>query len=155
MPTLPRDPAESAAPSIATASAARESARLLARSLPKTADMVQLRVDEPDAPSEPVAVPAEAFRLLLTILSKMADGNAVRVISDGDELSTGDAAEMLNVSRPYVIKLLDEGHIPSHRVGTHRRVRAGDVLAYRDEHFRARKGVLDRMAAIDQELGLT
>lgn len=148
-------PADLATPSAADASAARESARVLARSLSRAADAVHLRIDEPDAPQESVTVPAEAARLLLTILTKMGNGNAVRVISDDDELSTGDAAQVLNVSRPYVIKLLDEGTIPSHRIGTHRRVLAKDVMAYRDEHFRARKAVLDRMAAIDQELGLT
>jgi excisionase family DNA binding protein len=59
------------------------------------------------------------------------------------------------VSRPYVVRLLDEGQIPSHKVGTHRRALFKDVMAYREEQCRARSAVLDRMAAIDQELGLT
>jgi hypothetical protein len=51
--------------------------------------------------------------------------------------------------------LLDDGHIPSYKVGKHRRVRYADAVAYRDEHYRARSAILDEMAAIDQELGLT
>ena len=112
-------------------------------------------IEEPDGTGEPITVPSAAFRLLLTILSEMARGNAVRVIPHHAELTTGEAAELLNVSRPYVVRLLDEGQIPSHRVGTHRHVLFNDVMAYRDEHYRARSAVLDRMAAIDQELGLT
>jgi excisionase family DNA binding protein len=84
----------------------------------------------------------------------MARGNAVRVIPQHAELTTGEAAELLNVSRPYVVRLLDEGRIPSHKVGTHRRVLLKDAMAYREEHYRPRSAVLDRMAAIDQELGL-
>jgi excisionase family DNA binding protein len=70
-------------------------------------------------------------------------------------LTTQEAAELLNVSRPYVVRLLDEGRIPSHRVGTHRRVLFKDVINYRDENRRARGAVLDRLTALDQELGLS
>jgi excisionase family DNA binding protein len=90
----------------------------------------------------------------VAILSEMARGNAVRVIPHHAELTTGEAAELLNVSRPYVVRLLDEGRIPSHKVGTHRRVLLKDAMAYREEHYRARSAVLDQIAAIDQELGL-
>lgn len=85
---------------------------------------------------------------MLTILSEMARGNAVRVIPHHAELTTGEAANLLNVSRPYVVRLLDEGRIPSHKVGTHRHVDLKDVMAYREERYRARSDVLDRMAAI-------
>ncbi len=75
-------------------------------------------------------------------------------MDDDAELTTTEAAELLNVSAPYAIKMLDEGKIPSRRVGTHRRARLIDVLAYRDEQYQTRKVILDRMAAMDQELGL-
>ena len=155
MTALTFDPAEPVVPSAADTVAARESVPRLVGALATANGTVRLRLDEPDGSNEPIAVPSGAFRLLLAILSEMAHGNAVRVIPHHAELTTGEAAELLNVSRPYVVRLLDEGQIPSRKVGTHRRTLLKDVMAYRDEHYRARSAVLDRMAAIDQELGLT
>jgi excisionase family DNA binding protein len=146
---------EPVAPSAADTLVARESARRLVGTPAKANGTVRLRVEEPGGTSQPITVPSAAFRLLLTILSEMANGNAVRVIPHHAELTTGEAAELLNVSRPYVVRLLDEGQIPFYRVGTHRRVLFKDVVAYREQHYRARSAVLDQMAAIDQELGLT
>jgi len=155
MKALAFDPTEPVTPSAADTVAARESAPRLADALAKANGTVRLRLDEPEGANEPITVPATAFRLLVAILTEMARGSAVRVIPFHAELTTGEAAELLNVSRPYVVRLLDEGQIPSHRVGTHRRALFKDVMAYREEHYRARSAVLDRMAAIDQELGLT
>ena len=116
---------------------------------------MQLRVGEPDGTNDPVVIPTAAFRLLVHILAEMANGHAVRLIPHHAELTTQEAAALLNVSRPYVVRLLDEGRIPSHRVGTHRRVLFKDVTAYKAEHRRARGAALDRLTALDQELGLT
>ena len=154
MNTLTADLTDPIAPTAADARFARESSRLLASSLPATNGTVHLRVEEPNAPTEAVAVPAAAFRLLLSILDGMGKGRAVRVIEDNPEVTTGEMAKLLNVSTPYAIKMLDDGKIPSRLVGTHRRALLADVLAYRDEQYNARKAILDRMAAIDQELGL-
>jgi excisionase family DNA binding protein len=151
MATLSADPV---APSPADTEFARTSARLLAPSLATATGTVRLRVEEPNGPTEAVAVPAAAFRMLLSILDEMAKGKAVRVIEDNPEVTTGEMAKLLNVSAPYAIKMLDEGKIPSRFVGTHRRARLVDVLAYRDEQYAARKAILDHMSAIDQELGL-
>ena len=155
MTTLIFDPSEPIAPTHADTLVARESARRLVPALAKANGTMQLRVEGPNGTNEPIAVPTAAFRLFLTILAEMASGNAVRLIPHHAELTTTEAAELLNVSRPFVVKLLDEGQIPSRLVGKHRRVMFKDVMAYRGEHFRARSAVLDRMAAIDQELGLT
>jgi len=151
MTTLATDPAQ---PSAADTEFARVSARILSPSLATASGTVRLRVEEPNAPTEAVAVPAAAFRMLLSILDGMAKGKAVRVIEDNPEVTTGEMARLLNVSAPYAIKMLDEGKIPSRLVGKHRRARLVDVLAYRDEQYTARKAVLDHMAAMDQELGL-
>jgi excisionase family DNA binding protein len=62
---------------------------------------------------------------------------------------------LLNVSRPYLVRLLDEKRIPCHRVGTHRRVLFNDLMAYKAEHRRARRSALDELTQLDQELGLT
>lgn len=76
------------------------------------------------------------------------------VNTTADHVPPAALAKLLNISAPHAIKMLDEGKIPSRRVGKHRRARLADVLAYRDEQYTGRKTVLDRMAAIDQELGL-
>lgn len=134
---------------------AREAARLLASSLPDASGAIRLRVEEPNAPGETIAIPASALRGLVSILEGMAKGNAVHVLEQHPEVTTGEMAKLLNVSAPYAIKMLDEGKIPSRLVGKHRRARLADVLAYRAAQYTARKAVLDQMAAIDQELGLT
>ena len=121
---------------------------------PPPGGAVRLRVDEPNAPHEAAVVPEVAFRLLLKILHEMASGHSVHVIPDRAAIGNGDIADLLNCSRPHAIKLLDEGRIPSHRLGTHRRAQLQDVMAYREEHYQARKAILDRMSGIDQELGL-
>jgi excisionase family DNA binding protein len=133
---------------------ARESAGRLARQLAKANGSVQLRVTDPDGTSETVTIPTAAFRLLVTIVAEMASGNAMRLIPHHAELTTQEAAELLNVSRPYLVRLLDEGRIPFHRVGTHRRVLFKDVATYRAEHRRARGAALDELTGLDQELGL-
>lgn len=148
----PHDPI---VPSDVDAAFAREAARLLTSSLPDADGAVHLRVEEPNVPGEAIAVPASALRGLISILQGMAKGNAVHVLEQHPEVTTGEMAKLLNVSAPYAIKMLDEGKIPSRLVGKHRRARLADVLAYRDTQYKARKAVLDQMAAIDQELGLT
>lgn len=155
MTTLAFDPTEPVTPSDADAALARESARRLAPQLATANGTVQLRVVEPDGRSEAVTIPTVAFRLLVTILAEMASGNAVRLIPHQAELTTQEAAELLNVSRPYLVRLLDGNRIPFYRVGTHRRVLFKDVMAYKAEHRRARKATLDRLSALDQDLGLT
>jgi excisionase family DNA binding protein len=155
MTALAFDPSVPVAPSEADAVLARESARRLAPQLAKANGALQLRVVEPDGRSDVIAIPTTAFRLLMTILAEMASGNAVRLIPHQAELTTQEAAELLNMSRPYLVKLLDGGRIPFHRVGTHRRLLFKDVMAYKAEHRRARKATLDRLSALDQELGLS
>src|SRR6266403_168024 len=102
------DPNEPVAPSEADAPLARESARRPAPQLAKANGSMEMRVVDPDGTSETVTIPASAFRLQVTILAEMASGNAVRLIPHHAELTTQEAAELLNVSRPYLVRLLDD-----------------------------------------------
>ena len=103
---------------------------------------------------EVVDLPAPALRLLRDILDRMARGKGVALTTLHAELSTRQAAELLQVSRTHLVQLLDEGRIPCRMVGSHRRVRAEDILVWRREtEFRRRKA-LDGLTARDQKLGL-
>jgi excisionase family DNA binding protein len=100
-------------------------------------------------------IPTFALRLLAQILSDMHQGKPVTLVPNHAELTTQQVAAMLHVSRPYVIKLLDQGAIPHRTVGRHRRVRYDDLKAYIDRQAEARKATLRELIAYDEELGIS
>ena len=106
------------------------------------------------ASTEPIALPHSAAKFLIEGLAELAKGNDVRLLPVHTELTTQEAAALLNLSRPYVVRLLDGGKIPSHRVGTHRRVRLDDVLAYKRELDADRLDALKKLVAEAQELDM-
>ena len=99
-------------------------------------------------------IPAAAVRMLIRILEEMARGNAVTLIPVRAELTTQEAADMLSISRPSLIQLLDEGKIEFRRVGTHRRVRFEGLMAYKRRADADRRAALAELAACDQEMGI-
>ena len=101
---------------------------------------------------ESIALPASAFALLFRILNEMAAGHAVTLVSSESELTTQQVAEALNVSRPYIVRLLEEGAIPHRKVGTHRRVLLVDLLEYKSRDTDERLKVLDELATLSQVL---
>jgi excisionase family DNA binding protein len=140
-------------PSEAEAGLAKETSRVLASRLKKGAAM-KLRIVDDDSGQATVKLPAPAVGLLLRILEEMARGNAVTIIPVHAELTTQEAADMLNISRPSLIQLLDEGNIEYRRVGTHRRVRLEAVMKYKRQMDEQRRAALRELAAYDQELGI-
>jgi excisionase family DNA binding protein len=99
------------------------------------------------AEAEPIELPAGAVALLLDILAVMSTGRGVTIIPENAELTTVEAADVLNVSRPYLIKLLEDGEIPHRKVGKHRRIRMEDVMDYKEAIDREREAVLDELVA--------
>jgi len=98
--------------------------------------------------------PAQLRSILEKLLLETAQGHAVALVSLEEELSTQQAADVLNVSRPFLIGLLEDGQIPFYRVGTHRRVKLEDVLAFKTENKRKRLEVLAELTEQAQELGM-
>jgi excisionase family DNA binding protein len=111
---------------------------------------VRFHIDD-EKEEQPIDLPAGAVALLRDILEAMAAGRGLVLISENSELTTVEAANLLNVSRPFLIKLLDEGAIPHRKVGKHRRVRIEDVMNYKLKIDRDREAVLDQLVADAQE----
>ena len=133
---------------------AEASSRILAQHLPSQPADVQLRLVKDGQETEVVTVPVVALALFLRLLKEMAHGHAVTLLPLHTELTTQQAADLLNVSRPYLIRLLEDGQISYRKVGTHRRVQLRDILAYKERTDTDRRAALDELAAEAQRLGL-
>jgi len=93
-----------------------------------------------------IALPDKLYRLLVRIVNDLADGKAVSLTSDAQEMTTQQAANFLGVSRQFLVRILDEGKIPFHRAGTHRRVYLQDLISFRKERDRRRHEAIATMA---------
>jgi excisionase family DNA binding protein len=145
---------ETVAPTEADTRLAQDSSRRLAAHKFGRRSSVRIQLVDEDKEGESVAVPVSALRLFLHLLGEMSQGNAVTLIPTRAELTTQQAADLLSVSRPYLVKLLDEGRIPFRSVGKYRRVRFDDLLAYKQKDDEARARILDQLTAEAQELGM-
>jgi len=149
---MPQTTTASMLPSEADAALAKETGRVLASRLGDN-NLVRLQIMDGGSRAT-VKLPAAAARLLVRILDEMARGNAVTLIPVHAELTTQEAADMLHISRPSLIQLLDEGKMEYRRVGTHRRVRFDALMKYKRQADAARRAVLAELAAYDQEIGI-
>lgn len=141
-------------PTEADIALARESGRALSAVLQTGADAQQLDFRDDAGRVRAVQIPTAALRLLLEALTEIGQGNAVSILPIHAELTTQEAADVLNVSRPFLVQLLEKGDMPFHKVGTHRRVRYQDVIAYKTHIDAQRHQALDELAAQAQELGM-
>lgn len=101
---------------------------------------------------EQITLPSSAVRLLISLLSAMADGEAVTLIPVHAELTTQQAADLLGVSRPFLVKQLEDGLIPHRKVGTHRRISFTDLMTYRRTVMERRERALEELTADGQAM---
>lgn len=149
-----RTQATPALPSEQEVNLARESSRALSIHMKSKVETQEICIVDDKGEHEPVKVPAAAMRMLLDILAEMAQGNAVSLIPVHAELTTQEAADILNVSRPYLVKLIESKTIDFRKVGTHRRIRYQDVMDYKKQIDADREKALDELTAQAQELGM-
>lgn len=115
-------------------------------------DLVEIRAED-GGPA--IEVPLPAFRLLLEILRGLSTGDGVAVVRTHAELTTQEAADLLNVSRPFLIGLIQKELIPCRRVGNRRKIRLIDLLNYKERDDQERRRVRDRLAEEADSLGLS
>ncbi len=145
---------DTAPPTEADARLAKESLHRLSHHLGAGKSDLRIHIKGDEQAGEDVTLPLPAARLLKDILAEMAQGHAVTILPVRAELTTQQAADLLNVSRPYLIGLLEGGKIPFRLVGQHRRVRLDDLMAYKRKDDAARRRIADELTADAQELGM-
>lgn len=130
---------------------ARASAALLTKLLQDLPDdhRANIRMGGKD-----LIVPRSAVELLRDILAGMSAGKSISIVPMAKELTTQQAADFLNVSRPYLIGLLEQGELNHTLVGTHRRIRFDDLLAYKEKMVNKSKAAMDELMKLSQELGI-
>lgn len=134
--------------------AAVQGQRALAAYLTTQFEIQRIQIFDDKNQAHQVELPTSALRLLVDILTELADGNAVKVVPVHAELTTQEAADLLNVSRPHLVKLLEEGELPFHRTGKHRRVRFADLMQFKERRDQASEPAMEELTKQAQDLGM-
>jgi len=145
---------EPIAPSEQDVVVARESSRRLSKLVGRPLRLSPQNGGASQSPTEMIEIPAGAVPIIQHVLSCMAQGHAVALMPVHAQLTTQQAANLLGVSRPYIIKLLDEKLLPHTKVNRHRRIVLKDLLDYKRKIHTDRQKVLEELAAEGQSLGI-
>ncbi len=137
-------------PSAEEIAIAQECSREISAYLEIGSESQKIDISSRDGQKHELAIPTRALSLLIDVLAQLGQGNAVKIIPIHAELTTQEAADILNVSRPYLVKLLDQGGIPHHKVGRHRRIRYQDLMDYKSAVDTQRISALDELSSLSQ-----
>jgi excisionase family DNA binding protein len=135
-------------------SSLREQLREILSEAEETGQVGPVRLQVEGTNRATISLPEAVARPLLNLLLDLAEGRAVSVADADEELTTREATDLLNVSRPYLTQLLKEEKIPSHKVGTQYRVYRKDVLAYKSRRRAESEEAMQELTRLSQELGL-
>jgi excisionase family DNA binding protein len=150
---MPSNAAGAVRPGDADAEIALRAARRIGDYLTAHPGAGPVRIQGELAGDDALVVPRQAAIMLAQILGFLANGQGVTVTPSNAMLTTQQAADFLNVSRPYLIKLLEAGDIPFEKVGTHRRVAFGELMDYKRRDDQERRRAADELTELGQELG--
>lgn len=139
-------------PSQEEAALAKLSSRELAAYVEASAVSQKITFTHPNGEHHQIEIPATALRLLVNVLTELGDGNTVKMVPVHAEMTTQEASDMLNMSRPTFIKLLDGNVIPYHRSGNRRKVQYSDVIAYKEVIDNKRLEALQELTELDQSV---
>lgn len=131
---------------------AKETSRTLAKYASQ--ERVKMTITSENGENEDIILPGAAVDLLLKILTTTSQGKAINLRPINSVLTTQEAANMINISRPHLVKLLENGEIDFHKVGAHRRIYLTDLMAYAEKNKKARNEAMDKLASLGQELNL-
>jgi excisionase family DNA binding protein len=126
--------------------------RDLAAFLTTKTDTQQIEIYDAENKAHTVELPTSALRLLVDILGELALGNSVKIVPIHAELTTQEAADLLNVSRPHLVKLLEAGELPHYKTGRHRRVLFSDLMAFKHIRDETGRKAMDDLAQLSEEL---
>jgi excisionase family DNA binding protein len=143
---------ETALPVEREVAAATQGQRALAAYVATNVETQRIQIFDEKSEAHVVELPTSALRLLVDILAELADGNAVKVVPIHAELTTQEAADMLNVSRPHLVTLLEGGLLPFRKTGKHRRIRFADLMKFKAERDQASEKAMEELAKQSQEL---
>lgn len=129
-------------------------ARPMLGALTQTTDDLTLTVTAEGGATGQIRIPASALRFLFAALSEIACGKGVSLVPHDQDVTTQQAADILNVSRPYLVGLLEKGEMPFRKVGNQRRVPLQEVLAYKARTDIGRRAALNELARLGQDMGL-
>lgn len=135
---------------------AKDSSRVLAQALANYSDddRVRMTIQGSSGTNDELVLPGDIMNLLLNVLTQVSQGNAISLVPMHQEISTQQAADLLSVSRPHLVKLLEQGNIPFRKVGSHRRVKLTDVIDYRGTVDKERNKTLDELSQLSQDMGM-
>ncbi len=134
--------------------AAAESSRQIEAFLSSMDEKQRIELVDKNQQRVVVELPTFALRILGDILSELASGNAVRLVTIHSELTTQEGADILNVSRPHLVKLLEAGQLPHTKTGSHRRIKLADLMAYKDQRDQAGHEAINELVSQAQKLGM-
>lgn len=127
--------------------------RELATFLSTKFETQKISIQDANDQTHQIELPTSALTLLMKVLGELAVGNAVQVVPVHAELTSQEAANILNISRPHMVKLLENGKLPYHKTGRHRRVFFADLMRYKAERESESNNAMQELADLSQELG--